>query len=105
MSKIRIALIGCGRISKNHLEAIYQLSDVSELIAVCDVSSERAEIAGKRYGVPWYTDYDKMLSEISCDLVSVCTPSGLHPQHGIAAAKTRACAYGKTHGYKPQRCG
>ncbi|HQE94968.1 MAG TPA: Gfo/Idh/MocA family oxidoreductase, partial [Candidatus Marinimicrobia bacterium] len=56
-----IALIGCGRISKNHFESINQLSNDLKLVAVCDIIEERARSAGEKYGVDWYTDYDKML--------------------------------------------
>lgn len=89
MEKIRIALVGCGRISKNHFEAIGQLGDSVELTAVCDVVQERAQVAGRLHGVPWYTNYMQMLDEVACDLVSVCTPSGLHPQHGALAAERK----------------
>jgi UDP-N-acetyl-2-amino-2-deoxyglucuronate dehydrogenase len=82
-----IALIGCGRISKNHLESIAQLSDDLKLVAVCDLIEERARAAGEKYGAAWYTDYDKMLERQDIDVIAVCTPSGLHPEHGIKAAR------------------
>lgn len=89
MEKIRISLVGCGRISKNHFEAIGELSDTVELVSVCDAIEERAASAGKQYGVPWYTNYQQMLDSVPCDLVSICTPSGLHPQHGAMAAEKK----------------
>jgi len=82
-----IALIGCGRISGKHLESITQLTDDLKLVAVCDIIEERAKNAGEKYGVDWYTDYQKMLDRDDIDVVSICTQSGLHPEHGIAAAK------------------
>jgi UDP-N-acetyl-2-amino-2-deoxyglucuronate dehydrogenase len=83
--KFRIALIGCGRISKNHFEAIDQI-DGLELVAVCDSDSERAEQAGKQWGVPHYTSYEKILKESKTDIVTIATPSGLHAEQGIEAA-------------------
>lgn len=83
---LRIALVGCGRISRNHFEAIDRI-DGLELAAVCDIVESRAREAGERGGVPWYTAYARMLEATSCDVVAVCTPSGLHPSHGILAAK------------------
>jgi UDP-N-acetyl-2-amino-2-deoxyglucuronate dehydrogenase len=83
--KFRIALIGCGRISKNHFEAIDQI-DGLELAAVCDSDSERAEQAGRQWGVPHYTSYEKMLKESKADIVTIATPSGLHAEQGIEAA-------------------
>jgi UDP-N-acetyl-2-amino-2-deoxyglucuronate dehydrogenase len=83
---VRIALVGCGRISANHLEAIERVDGLA-LAAVCDTVEERARAAGERYGVPWFRSYDQLLAEAPCDAVAVATPSGLHPQHGIAAAQ------------------
>ena len=83
---IRVALVGCGRISRNHFDAIEKIADL-QLAAVCDVNGERAREAGARYGVPGFESYDEMLASVQCDAVAVCTPSGLHPKHGIAAAR------------------
>jgi UDP-N-acetyl-2-amino-2-deoxyglucuronate dehydrogenase len=83
---VRIALVGCGRISRNHVEAIAKVEGLV-LAAVCDVAEERARATGEAAGVPWFTSYDAMLADAECDAVAVCTPSGLHPQHGILAAR------------------
>ncbi len=82
----RIALVGCGRISRNHFDAIARV-DGLDLVAVADIVAERAERAGTERGVPWYTSLDAMLKAVPCDVLAVCTPSGLHPDHGIAAAE------------------
>jgi UDP-N-acetyl-2-amino-2-deoxyglucuronate dehydrogenase len=81
----RIALAGCGRISKNHFEAIDKI-DGLELVAVCDADPERAKRAGEEWKVPWFTSYEKMLAESNADVVTIATPSGLHPEQGVAAA-------------------
>jgi len=81
----RIALVGCGRISKNHFEAIGKI-DGLELVAVCDADPERAKRAGEEWKVPWFTSYEKMLAESNADVVTIATPSGLHPEQGVAAA-------------------
>ena len=82
----KVAIVGCGRISKNHFDAIRSIDGLS-VSAVCDVDPERAREAAEREGVPAYTSLDVMLREADCDLVSICTPSGLHAAHGIAAAR------------------
>ena len=82
---IRIALVGCGRISRNHFEAIERI-DGLELAAVCDVVADRAQAAGERYGVPWFETFDDLLGSARFDAVALCTPSGLHPKHGMLAA-------------------
>ncbi len=83
---IRIALVGCGRISANHIEAIARVEGLV-LSAVCDTIEERARSAGEKGGVPWYTSYEKMLAEAPCDAVAIATPSGLHPPQGVLAAR------------------
>jgi len=82
----RIGLVGCGRISKNHFEAIKQI-DGLQLAAVCDIDPERARAAGEANGVPWYRSLDEMLREAPIDVVTICTPSGLHAAQGAAAAR------------------
>jgi UDP-N-acetyl-2-amino-2-deoxyglucuronate dehydrogenase len=83
---VRVALIGCGRIAKNHFDAIARVPGL-DLSAVCDADAERARAAGEANGVPWFTDYARMLATASCDAVAICTPSGLHPEHGVLAAR------------------
>ncbi len=82
----RVALVGCGRISQNHFDSVKQIDGLS-FTAVCDIVESRAKSAGEQLGVPWFTDYDRMLRDAECDVVVIATPSGLHPHHGILAAK------------------
>lgn len=81
-----VGLIGCGRISKNHFDAISRVEGLT-LSAVCDSAADRAERAGAEHGVPWYRSLDEMFRAATCDVVAVCTPSGLHAAHGVAAAR------------------
>ncbi len=83
---VRVALVGCGRIARTHFDAIAKV-DALQLVAVCDEVESRAREAGEARAVPWFTDYAKMLRDVPCDAVIVATPSGLHPAHGIAAAR------------------
>ncbi|MDP4092274.1 MAG: Gfo/Idh/MocA family oxidoreductase [Bacillota bacterium] len=98
--KIRLGIIGCGRISYKHIEAASNFFNDIELVSVCDVISDKAEQKVKEYvdylskqkkdvsTLPSiYMDYEKMLDNEQLDLVSICTPSGLHPIHGISVAK------------------
>lgn len=82
----RIALVGCGRISGNHVEAIACVEGL-DLVAVCDPKPERAKAVAEPLGIPWFTSYEKMLAEAACDVVTIATPSGLHPSQGVLAAK------------------
>jgi len=85
--KIRIAVIGCGRIAKNHFAAIAQHAGDFELAAVCDVDAERLKRHASEHKAPGYSRYEDLLREGDCDLVSLCTPSGLHSQQTILAAR------------------
>ncbi|MEP6732809.1 MAG: Gfo/Idh/MocA family oxidoreductase [bacterium] len=83
---VRIALLGCGRISRNHLDAIAKVKEL-ELVAVADTNLTRAQETGAAYGVPAFGSLEDMLTAVPSHMVTICTPSGLHPQHGIVAAK------------------
>lgn len=83
---IRLALVGCGRIAKNHLDAVSKIDDLA-FVSVCDTDGARAKMMGDGLGVPWFTDIDAMLASVPSDAVVIATPSGLHPQHGMLAAR------------------
>ncbi|XUR37336.1 Oxidoreductase [Rhizobium leguminosarum bv. trifolii] len=85
---IKFAIVGCGRIAKRHSELL-GLSQIkgATLAAVCDVAEERAREFGERFGVPYYRSIDEMLQNTEVDVVSILTPSGMHAEHVITAAK------------------
>lgn len=83
---VRVALVGCGRISGSHVSAIDRI-DGLELVAVADVETQRATALAQDRGIPAFRTLDELLAEVECDVVTVCTPSGLHPSHGIVAAR------------------
>ena len=85
--KIRIAIVGCGRISKSHFGAIEQHADHLELAAVCDINAATMAGHADRYQVPGYRDMAEMLAKETIDLVVLCTPSGIHPDQAVLAAK------------------
>jgi len=87
MKTFRIALVGCGRISRNHVEAISRV-DGLELVAVSDVDEMRAKAISDPLGIPSFTSYEEMLDEVECDVVTICTPSGFHAVQGVLAANT-----------------
>ncbi|EGQ9414045.1 Gfo/Idh/MocA family oxidoreductase [Vibrio cholerae] len=85
-NKIRIAVVGCGRISKNHFGSIEQLNSEFELVAVCDNNQQVLSEHQERYKVPGYLSIDDLLESEKLDLVTLCTPSGLHASQAIKAA-------------------
>jgi UDP-N-acetyl-2-amino-2-deoxyglucuronate dehydrogenase len=85
--KIRIAVVGCGRISKNHFGAIERHADDLELVAVCDSNPATLNAHTDTYRVPGYAHLSDLLTQAQPDLVALCTPSGLHPDQAIATAR------------------
>jgi len=85
--KIRIGLVGCGRISKNHFASIERHSDNLELVAVCDNNLDTLNIATDQYKVTGYASLSEMLDNEDLDIVSICTPSGIHPDQTIELAE------------------
>jgi UDP-N-acetyl-2-amino-2-deoxyglucuronate dehydrogenase len=101
--RIRIALVGCGRISSSHIKAIALHHARAELVAICDPQSERLSLAEsqlleaitKAGGIAVepvrFLRFNELLcavqrGNLAVDLVVLATPSGLHPSQTIAAA-------------------
>ncbi len=74
---IKVALIGCGKASKNHVRAI-NAGNEFELVAICDTDEKNLdEFGGKGHSA--YTEQDEMLSmHGDVDLVVICTPPSTH---------------------------
>lgn len=87
--KIRIAVVGCGRISKNHFGSIELLSDEYELVAVCDKDLKVMSEHREQYKVNGYSSIDDLLVSEELDIVTLCTPSGLHASQAIKAAQAK----------------
>jgi len=85
----KIALVGCGRISKRHIEAINETDGV-ELSLMCDINIDKGSQAAKELGVPFVKDY-RDISGV--DVISVLTPSGEHPKHVAEIAETTDVPY------------
>lgn len=85
--KIKIAVVGCGRISKNHFGSIEQHNDELELVAICDIDPVVLSEHAEKYKVPAYRGLEEMLDKEQLDLVALCTPSGIHPVQAVLAAK------------------
>ena len=89
MKDIKFGLIGCGRISKKHFEAIAKISN-AKITSCSDIIESRAKEACKNYNIiTCYTDYIKMMDNEDLDAVLICTPSGMHPEMGIKAAERK----------------
>jgi UDP-N-acetyl-2-amino-2-deoxyglucuronate dehydrogenase len=83
---IRFALVGCGRISKNHIESIAAHAADAKLVAVCDSKPEALAAAVALTGAAGFATLEALLAGCDADIVVLATPSGLHPQQAIAIA-------------------
>lgn len=83
--KLKFGIIGCGRIATRHAGHISRLG---ELIAVCDTNEGRAEALANDHQAKVYFDIQHLLNaHPEIDVISVCTPNGLHAEHTIKALK------------------
>ncbi|WDZ96590.1 Gfo/Idh/MocA family oxidoreductase [Herbaspirillum sp. WKF16] len=85
--KIRFAVVGCGRISKNHIASIGVHEQRAEIVAVCDIDPDVAQKAAAETGAKPYTSLAKMLEESNADAYILTTPSGLHCEQAIQIAE------------------
>jgi D-apiose dehydrogenase len=78
--RVRVAVVGCGFFSGNHLHAWQDLAPESaELVAVCDIDAAKAAAAAKEFGVPrWYRDFGEMLAAEKIDLLDIITRMDSH---------------------------
>ena len=81
--EIRIAVIGCGRISGHHCRSIVA-ADGIELVAVCDLVESKASAYGKEFNIPYFVNYREMFKALpQINTVVVATPSGMHYEHAM----------------------
>ncbi len=84
--KVRFALVGCGRIAKNHFEAIKCHRDRAELVDVCDIDPEALGVAIATTGAKGHSSLTALLERTDADCVVLTTPSGLHSGQAIQVA-------------------
>jgi UDP-N-acetyl-2-amino-2-deoxyglucuronate dehydrogenase len=83
MEKIKFALIGCGRIAQRHAEHI---DNFGQLVAVCDIVKSKADAMADKYGAKAYYELEDLLGvEKEVQVISICSPNGLHASQTIAA--------------------
>ena len=85
--KLRLALVGCGRIAQTHIAAIGQHAARVELVAVCDIRPDALAAAAAASGAAGFDSLDDLLAGSDADLVVLATPSGLHPRQAIQVAQ------------------
>jgi 2-alkyl-3-oxoalkanoate reductase len=90
---LRVALVGCGRISAYHVAALKAIRGV-EIVAVCDLDERLARETATRHGVRGcFTDMEAMLGDLRPEVVHLLTPPASHLALARIAAKHRAHMY------------
>ena len=91
MEKLRLGLIGCGGMMKNHARAVNSVETV-EIVAVCDIVRERADEVATVLNAPFITtDFTEMTDYV--DAVLVALPHDLHYECGMFFCKTRKARF------------
>ncbi|NAP01767.1 gfo/Idh/MocA family oxidoreductase, partial [Halomonas sp. MG34] len=85
---MNFAIIGCGFIAKKHAKAIQEVENAN-LVAVSDKLSSAMQPYVEEYGAEAYESLDEMLLREDIDVVSVCTPTGLHAPLAIKVANSK----------------
>lgn len=81
---MKYALIGCGRISTNHIKAA--INNQLEIVAVCDIVPEHMKMLLEKHElekmeqIRQYTDYKELIAENKPELISIATESGKHAE-------------------------
>ena len=83
MNKIKFCIVGCGRIAERHAEHIFNFGT---LVAVCDNVKEKADVFAEKFSTKAFYNLSDMLKDNpDADVISICSPNGLHSEHSIAA--------------------
>ena len=89
MNPLRFGIVGCGTISGTHGDALAKLKaeGLAEFVATTDVLPERAQAFAARYSGEAADSFEALLARPDIDVVTLCTPSGMHGRMAVQAAR------------------
>ena len=85
MDKVRIGVVGIGKMGRFHVQAYSSLKHICELVGLYDIEQQRSEQAASEYGTRAFTSLDSLLREV--DAVTIATPTSRHSEVAMAAIK------------------
>ena len=89
MKKLKLGVIGTGRIGKVHLSTLVQSVPQAEVIAIADVNAGGAAEVANALGIPTvYSNYQDVINHPEVEAVVICSPTDTHAQYIIEAAKS-----------------
>ncbi|MEQ5805840.1 Gfo/Idh/MocA family oxidoreductase [Alteromonas sp. NFXS44] len=86
-TKLKLALVGCGRISQSHLDAIQYHGDKVTLTHVCDSNHDAAKAVTEKYGGTAFSQYEEMIAGDGFDAVLIASPNFLHFDQALTAIR------------------
>jgi len=108
MNKMRIAVIGCGNVSRGHIRAWLNESERGQIVALVDIAPEFTQAYKEQFDLgaaDTYTDYKDVLVREDVDVVDICTPSYLHAEQIMAAMESgKHVVTEKPTGYNLEEC-
>lgn len=84
MNQLKVAIVGCGAVSKRHFEAVDENNNTT-LVACCDIVKEKADFFAEKYNISAFYSFDEMMKNADFDVLHICTPHYLHHTMAIAA--------------------
>ena len=84
-NSLRFAIVGCGRIAQRHAEHIHR---IGHLVAACDIDQKKVQTLADTYDADPFVHLQEMLQKSEIDVVSVCSPNGLHAEHTIKSLRS-----------------
>lgn len=86
--KLKIGIIGAGRIGKLHANNLVNRVPDAELVAISDVYAPAAKELAEKLNIPkWYDDYRRILEDRDIDAVFICSSTDTHSPISIEAAR------------------
>ena len=86
MDTFGVGIVGAGTIGAVHAGALDELQD-ARLVAVAEAREVTGRKLAEAHGAEWHAELGELLSRPDVDVVVICTPSGLHPDQAVAAAR------------------
>ena len=86
---IKVAILGAGLIAPNHAAGFQEVSDLAQVVAVCDTNRENAENLAMLFDARISSDYREILADPEVDLVDILLPHHLHYEVAMASIRAR----------------
>lgn len=88
MTKLKLGVIGTGRIGKVHIATLVQSVPQAEVVAIADTNLKSAGDVAKTFGITSvFTNYMDVIRHPDVEAVVICSPTDTHANYIVDAAK------------------